>query len=75
MTAKWKMFTLSASGIPILINTDQLESVRPDTKGARLFAPKAYERECYAVSEPFELVCAMLTEQPDAAEPAGGTSE
>ena len=75
MTTKWKMFTLSASGLPILINTDRLESARPDTKGTRLFAPEAGEREYYAVAEPFELVCAMLTEQPDAAEPAGGTSK
>ena len=75
MTAKWKMFTLSAGGTPILINTDQLESARQDARGTRLYAPEASERECYVVAEPFELVCAMLTEQPDRAEPVGSTSE
>ena len=67
MIPVWKRFTLF-SGTEILINTSLIESVRPDEKGTRLFAPQAKPHESYLLREPFELVCAMLTEQPD--EPA-----
>ena len=64
MTPVWKRLTFF-SGAEVLINMALIESVRPDPEGTRLYAPGATRNESYLVKEPFELVCAMLTEQPD----------
>lgn len=69
MSGPWKMFTF-LSGEKVLVNTSLIESVREDKRGtgARLYAPGASLSESYLLLEPFDLVVAMLTEQPD--EPA-----
>lgn len=65
MSPVWKRFTF-LSGAEVLINTALIESVRPrgDGQGCHLYAPHASTNESYWVREPFELVVAMLTEQP-----------
>ena len=66
MSPVWKRLTLF-SGDPILLNVALIESVREDKhgNGCRIYAPGATLNESYLIKEPFELVVAMLTEQPD----------
>ena len=65
MSGPWKLFTLTHNGQPILVNTALFETVRPDPDGTRLYPRVANQSVFLGVAEPFELVCAMLTEQSD----------
>ena len=67
MSGPWKLLTL-LDGTPILVNTVLYETVRVSPAGTWLFPKHSTPNVYLAVKEPFELVCAMLTEQPD--EPA-----
>lgn len=69
MSGPWKLLTLQEGHRPVLVNTALFETVREHKDHGSWLYPKQSTPGVYlAVTEPFELVCAMLTEQPD--EPA-----
>ena len=70
MTGPWKRLTLGETGHDILVNTALFESVRLVAGQTRLYPQHATPNVYLWVRDPFELVAAMLTEQPDSDDPA-----
>ena len=70
MTGPWKRLTLGETGYDILVNTALFESVRLVAGQTRIYPQHATPNVYLWVREPFELVAAMLTEQPDSDDPA-----
>lgn len=66
MSGPWKLLTLQEGRKPVLVNTALFETVREHKDYGSWLYPKHSVQGVYlAVTEPFELVVAMLTEQPD----------
>lgn len=66
MSGPWKLLTLQEGRKPVLVNTALFETVREHKDYGSWLYPKHSVHGVYlAVTEPFELVVAMLTEQPD----------